>query len=123
MLNDTGLVLLNLNVPVRDLKLGSLCEILGEIEHRPELFIGKRSISLLAAFLQGIAFLSADKLPDWHLMQEFQTWVEKKYKLNTTHHWSSLILFFSLDERDALDQFFRMFKVFLEERSILLPEV
>ena len=45
----------------------------------------------------------------------FQSWIENKFKMRGTHSWAKIILFYSMDEKDALDNFFKLFEEFLTE--------
>ena len=82
------------------------------IEKRPSLYIGKNSIFSLSAFLSGVAFDSAYS-NDYSIIDNFQQWVEKKYRITTSQSWASILNFYSSDEKDALKLFFLLFKEFI----------
>jgi len=46
-------------------------------------------------------------------MGGFATWIEKKYQSKTSHGWHQIILYYSEDERTALNRFFELFHEFL----------
>lgn len=56
-----------------------------------------------------------NKWEDEIILKEFQKWIEKKYRINTTHSWADIIDFYSSDEYHALMKFFSEFKKFLEQ--------
>lgn len=41
----------------------------------------------------------------------FQDWIQKKFNIDSSQSWANIILFFSQDERDALD-IFQLFEEF-----------
>jgi len=43
----------------------------------------------------------------------FQSWIEKKYKINSGQSWAKIILFYSMDEHEALERFFGLFEEYL----------
>lgn len=80
------------------------------------MYIGRNSISSLKAFLDGWYLRSPDTISDIEVMGEFQDWVCKKYKIDT-HSWDHILLFYSFDEYNALQEFFKQFELFLSERK------
>lgn len=44
--------------------------------------------------------------------ERFLSWLRARYKIETTQSWASLILFHSVDERDALDRLFDLWEKF-----------
>lgn len=97
----------------------SLLELLAEIEKRPDMFLGKRSIENLKVFLDGYALAQyhhqVEISDDWKLLGRFQEWVQTKYNIQLTQSWANILLFHSPDEYHALDLFFQDFKEFLDE--------
>lgn len=88
--------------------------LIDTIEKRPGLYIGRNSIFSLSAFLSGVAF-DSDYSNDYSIMEDFQLWVTKKYKITSTQSWASILNFYSMDEADALKLFFLQFKEFVSE--------
>lgn len=93
--------------------MDSIKELIALVKTRPAMYIGKRSITSLKAFLDGWYFRSPDTVEDIEVMSYFQEWIEKKYSIRSSHSWSEIILFYSQDECDALDTFFKEFETFL----------
>jgi hypothetical protein len=91
-------------------------DVLQTIRQRPALYIGQNSIFSLQAFLDGYYFARRDlniALTDQE--EEFQTflqWIRQKFNVETGQLWTSLVLSHSIDERDAVAQFFQLFDEF-----------
>lgn len=98
--------------------MDSIKELLSEIKNRPELYIGQRSLSLLHAYLNGWLNRDEKSVIDYDLIGKFQDWVQKKYKITSSQSWARIILFYSTDEIDGLNNFFRLFDEFLEQKGL-----
>ncbi|MGL5059536.1 MAG: hypothetical protein ACRC62_06100 [Microcoleus sp.] len=90
--------------------------MLQRIKQRPGMYLGKCSITRLRAFLNGYEMARAELgLPDTEQQQQlegFQEWIQERYQITSTHGWDSIILFFSADEKDAFDGFFKLLDEF-----------
>ena len=105
-----------------EIKPTPILELISFIKRRPELYLGRRSISCLKAYLDGWCSRGNEPNPDYEVMSKFQDWVATKYRIITTHSWCNIILFFSFgDEHCALDNFFKDFDEFLfdSEKTLL----
>ena len=98
--------------------MDSIKELFSEIKNRPELYIGQRSLSLLHAYLNGWLNRDEKSVIDYDLIGKFQDWVQKKYKITSSQSWARIILFYSTDEIDGLNNFFRLFDEFLEQKGL-----
>jgi len=101
--------------------MSSLYEVIQRIKKRPSMYLGKRSISNLRAFLSGY-ILSRRELGMAQTDQEkefgeFPAWLQKKFGINSTQAWDSIILFYCEDERDALEKFFNLFEEYLNRNN------
>lgn len=96
-----------------------LQDILQQIKNRPAMYLGSRSISCLYAFLNGYigtrhnSGLSPTKQEEQ--LNDFQEWITNKYRITTAHSWAKIILFYSGDEREALDKFFELWETFTSQ--------
>ncbi len=97
--------------------MNSVKRLIFRIKTRPELYIGSRSLSLLQAYLYGWLNRDEASVVDGNLIGEFQGWIAEKYRISSTQSWAQIILFYSVDERDALEKFFRLFDEFLKENE------
>ena len=104
----------------------SFYELITKIQKRPALYLGKESISNLQVFLDGYTFARRElKVPisnEEEDFEDFQEWIEKKYNLQDTQSWTKIILFYSVDERDALERFFELFDEFVKRNSSTTTE-
>mgnify|MGYP001061105861 CR=1 FL=1 len=89
--------------------MNSIEELLSKIKERPEMYIGRSSISCLKAFIDGWFYRDHTTIIDSELIDGFQSWIEQKYNINTSHSWCDIILFHSQDESKALKRFFEEF--------------
>ncbi len=92
-------------------------QLLQKIEKRPSLYIGKNSIFNLQAFLDGYYFARRElNIPLTEEEKEFQNflnWIREKFNIETGQLWSSIILFHSADESNAMQRFFSLFDEFI----------
>lgn len=120
MLNNNQTITITLNE--------YLYEMLDKIKRNPGIFLGKYSITRLRAFLDGYMSSREDLgLPPTQQeikFNQFQDWIQTRFKITSSHGWDSIILFYSADERDALNNFLNylsnsvMVKVLREKKLI-----
>ena len=116
-------MLAEVNVNKLDVKSEYFFDLLQRIKQRPGMYLGKCSITRLRAFLDGYETARAELgFPDTEQQQQldgFQEWIQERYQITSTHGWYSIILFFSVDEKDALDKFFKLLEEFLYQAKIV----
>ncbi|RKZ54681.1 MAG: hypothetical protein DRR16_13690 [Candidatus Parabeggiatoa sp. nov. 3] len=62
--------------------------------------------------------MSPKERNDNHLiLSQFQDWIAKKYDVEGSHGWMSILLFFHVNESHALDKFFELWDEFLIEHK------
>lgn len=91
-------------------------ELLLEIRHRPEIYIGKRSLTELVSFMDGFQYafyVINDKQKYINFFSGFRRWVSKRYGITSTQHWSKIICFYSIDEADAFNNFYELLDEYL----------
>jgi hypothetical protein len=102
-------------------------EMLQRIKQRPGMFLGQCSITRLRAFLDGYMGSRSDLgLPPTQQeleFNQFQEWVQTRFKISSSHGWDSIILFYSADERDALNNFFELFEQFCNSENATREEM
>ncbi|MBE9226237.1 hypothetical protein IQ264_12460 [Phormidium sp. LEGE 05292] len=112
---------------VLSVKTEYLYELLERIKQRPGMYLGKCSITRLRMLLDGYGMARMELgLPRTNQEQEFngfQEWVQERFNITSSHGWDSIILFYSADERDALDKFFELFEKFQNGESPLPHKV
>lgn len=84
------------------------------------MYIGRNSIFALDAFLLGWKFANSQIQPENFNNEEhdFQDWISKKFKIQTSQSWAAIIFFFSQDEANALKLFFELFDEWLAEYNM-----
>jgi hypothetical protein len=97
--------------------MASVRELIFTIKERPELYIGQRSLSLLQAYLHGWLNRDEKSVTDSELIGKFQNWIQKRYNIRSSQSWAQIILFYSTSEYDGLDNFFRLFEEFMEQKK------
>ncbi|MEH2088077.1 hypothetical protein [Nostoc sp.] len=98
-------------------------EILGAIKKRPGMYLGASPITELDMRLRGYSLARrevgvAPTEPEREF-EGFQSWVEDKYGINSGQSWSKIILFYSVDEHEALQKFFELFEEYLNKNKSL----
>jgi len=105
-----------------EVKSEYLLDLLQRIKQRPGMYLGKCSITRLRAFLDGYGMARAEldvpRSQQEHDLNGFQEWIQERYQITSTHGWDSIILFFSVDEKDALDKFFKLLEEFMNQAKI-----
>jgi len=103
-----------------------LYDIIRNIQKRPAMYLGQPSITHLQSFLAGY-FVARHQLGEAETDQEkhfanFDTWIQEKFKIKSSQSWDKIILFFSQDERQALDLFFELFNEFARvDENVEIP--
>jgi len=54
---------------------------------------------------------------------QFQDWIQTRFKMSSSHGWDSIILFYSAGEKDALNNFFELFEQFSNGESAAREEM
>lgn len=91
---------------------GGLFEILAKIKARPGMYIGKLSVSDLFMFLVGyktarreLGVESTEAEIDFY--QNFHSFVERKYKVQTSNFCPKIIMLYCHEEKDGFEKFFK----------------
>jgi hypothetical protein len=96
--------------------VNKLHDVILEVISFPEIYLGKRSVEKLEAFLHGYLYQN-NEVNDSSL-DGFTDFVAQKHRITTDHNWASIIRFFSVDERDAFDSFIKLYNEFCSTRKI-----
>jgi hypothetical protein len=84
------------------------------IKERTPMYIGKRSIFCLVAFINGWYFRNPKTVINRELLLSFEDWLFKKMKREKySSSWYNLVNYYSSDESDALKSFFFEFEQYL----------
>lgn len=103
-------------------------ELLERIKPRPGMYLGKKSITLLKAFISGYYF--ARQTNNVAILEEippfgkFHDWIARYYNWeSSTAGWNNIILQELGDEAKALDVFFELLELFKQRLPILKHRV
>lgn len=103
----------------------NLYDLLKKIKKAPSMYLGQHSIICLQAFLSGYSIakyeLGGQPTEEDQNFMEFPEWIRQKFNVNTSQSWANIILFYSEDERQALDRFFDLLDEFLNGNDIAKP--
>lgn len=88
--------------------------LLNKIRERPVLYLGKPKVERLKAFIDGYMTYMEEEGTYCVLFDEFQSFVQKRYKIYSSQNWSNIIDFFSSSDQNAFDLFYKLFDEFLE---------
>ncbi len=95
-------------------------EILKGIKKRPGMYLGRSSITRLDMLLRGYGLarkeVGVPPTEPERKFEGFQSWIQEKYGIKTGQSWSKIILFYSVDEYEALQKFFELFEEYLNMR-------
>jgi hypothetical protein len=101
--------------------MGNLYALIEKIKKRPSMYLGRRSISNLRSCIAGYILarreLGIPQTEQEREFVEFQEWIKNKFNITSSQSWDSIILFYSEDERNALDRFFDLFEEFLQAKK------
>ncbi|AVH65879.1 hypothetical protein CDG77_21545 [Nostoc sp. 'Peltigera membranacea cyanobiont' 213] len=96
-------------------------EILKGIKKRPGMYLGSSSITRLDMLLRGYSLSRREVgiLPTEpeREFEGFQSWIKEKYGINSGQSWAKIILFYSVDEHEALQKFFELFEEYLNQNK------
>jgi len=83
------------------------------IKERPGLYIGKKSLILLHAYMNGYMDRQRELEGQGEGFNfEFQEYIQKRYNITSSHHWSSIITFFCTTDAEAFDRFYELLDEF-----------
>lgn len=85
--------------------MNDIVDLIDMIEKRPALYLSRCTISALKAFLDGWQIRDPKGIINLDVLVYFQHYIEDYYEISG-HSWDKIILLFSQDESDALNNFF-----------------
>lgn len=90
-----------------------LIKLLYKIKERPGMYIGYKSLSSLADFVNGYLFARSESGIEIDFFEEFNTWIAEKYCIKSTHDWSRIIIFYYPAPEKAFDKFYEHLEEYL----------
>ncbi|WP_346353353.1 hypothetical protein [Azotosporobacter soli] len=97
--------------------LNDLTNILYEIKEKPGMYIGYKSLTALADFLNGYLYAKREDGIKIDFLPGFNAWIAEKYSIKSSHDWSRIISFFHLSQEVAFDKFYEHLEEFLAEKE------
>lgn len=94
--------------------MDTLFDLITKIIARPEIYIGRKSVERLYAFLCG--FLYQNEASNDHCLDGFTAYIAEIYGIESDHNWASIITFFSNGEEDAFCIFTKHFMNFVNSK-------
>lgn len=93
-----------------------LYDLLTRIKKRPGMYLGKVSLTRLKILLMGYSMsrgeLGLQLTQEEKQFAQFQQWIQRKYQINSSQGWETIILSQVEDEKLAFDLFFELFEEF-----------
>jgi hypothetical protein len=104
------------------MNMSGLFEILKKVEARPGMYIGCASISNLFMFLAGYKTARRElgiepNQEETEFYREFQSWIQKRFNVQTVNSWAKIILLYSVDEKEGFNYFFKLLDEFLKREK------
>ncbi|KMQ67730.1 hypothetical protein ACM39_12900 [Chryseobacterium sp. FH2] len=101
--------------------MNDFIKLLSDLEKQPLLFINKKDISLLNAFITGYLLndiFRNNKRPNYDFRSSFSEWLKEKYNFEQELSWAEYLNSLSKYESlNAVDLFFREFHIFQKETN------
>lgn len=99
--------------------LQDLVQLTNQIKNKPEIYLGEVSLTKFYHFSNGFSeayhHLDSEK-KYFRVYPGFQEWVQNKYNISSTQSWCSILLFYSNNEKEGLELFFKEFKEFNDNK-------
>ena len=87
--------------------------LLEEIKEQPAIYIGKKSLDRLVAFLGGYSYcMYKQQNISTPILPGFQEYISEYFKIESAHNWSSIIVSNSRNDEEAFDMFYDLLEQF-----------
>ena len=101
--------------------MSGLFHLLNQIKQKPGMYIGSPSVTQLQMFLCGYFFSRQEQglavTLEEKTFEQFQGWVQQRFKITASVSWAKIILLYSSDERAGFEMFFELWSEFVEQHS------
>lgn len=95
--------------------MDKLYDLITDILDKPDLYIRRRSVQLLYAFIGG--YLYRNEAVDTHCLDGFNEYIAERYGVQSDHNWADIIQFFSNSGHEEIELFKKHFKEFTRVKS------
>ncbi|WP_293349046.1 MULTISPECIES: hypothetical protein [unclassified Microcoleus] len=109
--------------------MSGLLDILEKVKARPGMYFGKASVSDLFVFLAGYKTARRElgiepTTQENEFYGEFQTWLQKRFQVQSVNCWAKIIMLYSVDEKEGFEYFFQLLDEFWRRgESLQVDEV
>jgi hypothetical protein len=101
--------------------MSDIYELFRRIRERPSMYLVRRSIFQFQAFYDGYTLarreLGQAITEEERDFSNFHNWIQERLNAKTNLSWASILLFRSVDERDALELFFQLLDEFINRNK------
>lgn len=85
--------------------------LLEDIQRRPGVYLGKKSLDRLGHFLAGYMWcMHCNFENEDNYLSGFQEFIADYYNIHSAHNWSDIIQFFCSTDEEAFDKFYELLK-------------
>lgn len=99
-----------------------IIEKLYKIKEKPIIYIGKKSVILLRAYLDGYLNREMELNPEFKsVFFEFYDFIREDYKMAPNHSWERILTAYTNTDENAFDLFFKYLDKFLGSKNIEIP--
>jgi hypothetical protein len=100
--------------------MSNFYELLDKIHQKPGVYISVPSVTNLYMFLCGYAFSRQEQglavTLEEETFDQFQVWVQQRFKVSASVSWAKVILLDSADERGGFEMFFELWNEFMDQQ-------
>jgi len=101
-----------------EINMDIVIEKLNEIRQRPGMYLGKKSLILLAAYINGYVCRECELNNNFESrFSDFNEYVKRRFNIESGQDWLKIILFNSSTEEDAVDLFYKLLDEFFIEKA------
>ncbi|OMF02653.1 hypothetical protein BK127_37060 [Paenibacillus sp. FSL H7-0331] len=81
------------------------------------MYLGRPSVFLLQAYMNGYVdyYNEVNEEQNYFFLPQFQEYIQKRFKIESTHSWAQIISFYSSSDEEAFNAFYRLLDEFIEE--------
>ena len=100
----------------------SQIELLDIIRKKPGLYLGKKSLHLLRAYMNGYLLGKAESIGDGEsdIFLDFQKYIEDKFSMSQTPYgWVEIISSSCSSDEESFDEFFKLYDDFNKEFMLI----
>ena len=85
------------------------------------MYLGTSSITRLDMLLRGCSLarreVDVEPTKAEGEFEGFQAWIQEKYEIKSNQSWAKIILFYSMDETEALERFFELYEEYFNRNK------